>query len=414
MTDASEPWQLFPNLAADEYNALKADIAERGVLVPVEYDEDGNILDGHHRVRACRELGIKDWPTVTRGGMDDETKAEHVLTLNLSRRHLTREQRRELVKRLRVDRGWSLPRIAERLGVSVGTAHADAQSFSSESLPPRIEGSDGKSYAPTKPKPSPSIFTTSTRQQERAGAALRDLGEDAPAKTLDVKAAEKIARKRTKETQRQEVATHTPDPANCDIRQGDFRQVLDDLDGTVDAIITDPPYPHEYIPLLSDLSEHSARILKPGGICAVMIGQSYLPEVYRRLTEHLDYHWTVAYMTPGGQAVQLWERKVNTFWKPVLILTNGPHTSDRWFGDVSRSDVNDNDKRHHHWGQSESGTADLVERLSSPGDLVCDPFLGGGTTAAVALRLARRFVGAELDPDMIATARRRVASEVAA
>lgn len=418
MTD-STPWQLFPNLADDEYEALKADIAERGVLVPVEYDEHGNILDGHHRVRACRELGIKDWPTVTRGGMDDEAKAEHVLTLNLVRRHLTPSQLANLAASLRAQ-GWSFPRIAARLGYHDGSGAAKAASrstLSQDKVPGRITASDGRTMPTTykkKPTPAPSIFTTSTRQQERAGKALLDLGADAPAKAIDVKAAEKIARKRSKETQRQEVSAHTPDPDDCDIREGDFRQVLDGLDGTVDAIITDPPYPYEYMPLLTDLSEHAARILKPGGICAVMIGQSYLPEVYQRLTEHLHYHWTVAYITPGGQSAQLWDRKVNTFWKPVLVLTNGEPTSDRWFGDVSQSDVNDNDKRHHHWGQSESGTADLVERLTSPGDLVCDPFLGGGTTAAVALRLARRFVGCELDADMYAAARRRVAAEVAA
>ena len=37
-------YQLFPDLSPSEYEALKADIAENGVLVPVEYDEDGNIL----------------------------------------------------------------------------------------------------------------------------------------------------------------------------------------------------------------------------------------------------------------------------------------------------------------------------------------------------------------------------------
>jgi ParB-like chromosome segregation protein Spo0J len=406
---------LFPELAADEFAALKADIAERGVLVPVEYDEHGNVLDGHHRVRACRELGIKDWPTVTRGGMDDEAKAEHVLTLNLSRRHLTRDQRRELVKRLRVERGWSLRRIAGRLGVShVQVSRDVAEAGVTSVTPARVEGSDGKSYAAKKPEPAPSIFTPSNRQQERAGAVLRELGDTAPAKPIAVNAAERMARNRTKEAVRQEVAAHAPDPADCDLREGDFRQVLVGLDGTVDAIITDPPYPAEYLPLLSDLSDHAARLLKPGGICAVMIGQSYLPDVYRRLTERLHYHWTVAYLTPGGQAAQLWDRKVNTFWKPVIILTNGEPTAGRWFGDVSRSDVNDNDKRHHHWGQSESGTADLIERLTAPGDVVCDPFLGGGTTAAVALRLARKFVGAELEPEMVATARRRIAAEVAA
>ena len=40
---------VFP-LNSEEYAHLKRDIAENGVLIPVEYDEDGNILDGHHRV----------------------------------------------------------------------------------------------------------------------------------------------------------------------------------------------------------------------------------------------------------------------------------------------------------------------------------------------------------------------------
>jgi DNA modification methylase len=68
-----------------------------------------------------------------------------------------------------------------------------------------------------------------------------------------------------------------------------------------------------------------------------------------------------------------------------------------WIGDVTRSDVNDNDKDHHHWGQSESGMADLVNRLTKPGQLVCDPFVGGGTTALMALALNRRFIGCDVD-----------------
>jgi 16S rRNA G966 N2-methylase RsmD len=421
MTDHS-PWQLFPSLTDDEFAALKDDIASRGVLVPVEYDEHGQILDGHHRVRACSELGLKTWPRVVRSGMSDVEKRRHVRSLNLNRRHLTQAQKREQIAGALKDAPERTDRQHARdLGVhhtTVGAVRGDMEESGEIShFPVRQDPRTGNLSQPTvRPKPTltPSIFVQDDRQQERANAALQDLGDAAPPRTLNVTAAEKIVRNISKETQRQEVDTHTPDPDDCDIREGDFRQVLDGLDGTVDAIITDPPYPQEYIPLLSDLSEHAARILKPGGICAVMIGQSYLPEVYQRLTEHLHYHWTVAYMTPGGQAVQLWDRKVNTFWKPVLILTNGEREEGRWFGDVSRSDVNDNDKRHHHWGQSESGTADLVERLTSPGELICDPFLGGGTTAAVALRLARRFVGCEIEPEMIATSRRRIAREVAA
>lgn len=75
-----------------EYQRLKADIAKNGVLVPVEYDEEGNVLDGHRRLRACAELGIDDWPSIIRGELTEDEKIEHILALNLGRRHERRDQ----------------------------------------------------------------------------------------------------------------------------------------------------------------------------------------------------------------------------------------------------------------------------------------------------------------------------------
>ena len=121
--------------------------------------------------------------------------------------------------------------------------------------------------------------------------------------------------------------------------------------------------------MFTELAEACAAASVP--LVAVMSGQSYLPEVLRRLCEHLTYRWTLAYLTPGGQAVQLWAGKINTFWKPVLLF--GEPTE--WLGDVVSSKVNDNDKRFHTWGQSESGMADLVERLTKPGQPVKLPRL---------------------------------------
>lgn len=54
---------------------------------------------------------------------------------------------------------------------------------------------------------------------------------------------------------------------------------------------------------------------------------------------------------------------------------------------------------------SESGMRDLIERLTKPGDLVCDPFLGGGTTAVACLSLGRRFVGCDINADAVAAAK---------
>jgi site-specific DNA-methyltransferase (adenine-specific) len=176
----------------------------------------------------------------------------------------------------------------------------------------------------------------------------------------------------------------------------------------VDAIITDPPYPREYLHLYGQLAELAKSALKPDGVVAVMCGQSFLPEIMALMTPHLEYRWTMAYLTPGGQSVQVFPRKVNTFWKPVVVFGSARD----WIGDVVKSDVNDNDKRFHHWGQSESGMADLVERLTLPGDLVCDPFLGAGTTAVVCKALGRRFVGCDVDAEHVASALDRIKEAV--
>lgn len=45
---------------------------------------------------------------------------------------------------------------------------------------------------------------------------------------------------------------------------------------------------------------------------------------------------------------------------------------------------------------------------SRPGDLVLDPFAGAGTTGLVALRLGRRFLGLELNPEFVEMARNRI------
>lgn len=191
---------------------------------------------------------------------------------------------------------------------------------------------------------------------------------------------------------------------------GDFRNI--DIDPeSIDVMITDPPYPREYLPLYEALAERAATWLKPGGSLAVMVGQSYLPEIFEMMTPYLNYQWVVAYTTPGGQSAQLWQRKVNTFWKPVLWFVKGEYLG-KWLGDVARSAVNDNDKRFHDWGQSESGMADLIERFSEPGDLVLDPCCGAGTTGVVAMTLNRRFIGIDIDAENIRKSETRIQSLV--
>lgn len=177
--------------------------------------------------------------------------------------------------------------------------------------------------------------------------------------------------------------------------------------GSIDVIVTDPPYPEEYLPLYESLAREARRVLKDGALLVAMCGQSYLPSIYAMLGKHLLYHWTVAYLTPGGQSVQIFPRKVNTFWKPILIFSNGEYTGE-WFGDVCESAVNDNDKSLHDWGQSLSGMLDVIGRFSIEGDLILDPFTGASTTGAACLQLNRRFIGIDHDSEKIAQSATRL------
>ncbi len=218
---------------------------------------------------------------------------------------------------------------------------------------------------------------------------------------------------RREELEERKAAREIP-PADMPDACDRYRLLLSDLATTdieansVDCIITDPPYPAEFVELYAVLAERASLWLKPGGSLVAMAGHMHLPEVLAALSSGgLSYHWTAAYLTPGGQAHQNFPRRVNTFWKPVFWFVKGTYSGE-WIGDVFRSDVNDNDKRFHEWGQSESGFADLLKKFTKAGDVVCDPFMGGGTTGIVALAMNRYFIGVEKDPETFGIAKRRI------
>ena len=115
-------YQVMLELSLDEYSELKTDIKERGVMVPIEFDEFGNTLDGHNRLKICEELGITDYPKVIRAGMTEEQKRTHARKLNMARRQLSQEQRRDLIReQLKETPEKSDRQIAAALGVSNST-----------------------------------------------------------------------------------------------------------------------------------------------------------------------------------------------------------------------------------------------------------------------------------------------------
>lgn len=226
----------------------------------------------------------------------------------------------------------------------------------------------------------------------------------------------RLAEKRFKRVEREEEArkrTEEQPPireievGGAEIRHCDFRD-LDLPDASVDLIFTDPPYPGEYLHLWKDLSYFAALALKPSGLLVAYSGQYHLPTVIGSLGHNLEYLWTGTVVTPGLHN-QVQGRKVRSAAKPLLFYRCPDSEADcNWIDDAFVSEGRE--KEHHEWQQSLGAARYYIEKLTSAGDVVVDPFLGSGTTAVACKELERSFIGCDLDQGAVLSAGKRLAA----
>jgi len=349
-------------------------------LSPYRHDEI--LIDGHNRHAICTKHGI-EFETVEMEFADRESVMDWMDANQLGRRNLTPDA-------FRLALGRRYNRTRKGVGKPAGTILGQNEPISTAA---KLAKEHSVSEATVK----------------RAGKFAEEVA--AKPELQNAIATRQPVKKVIKETKRAEAKIELQKAVEeiAEAEESDAFEVrncsMDELISSgakIDCVISDPPYPKEFVHLYGNL----AKACADAGISrvAVMAGQSYLPEIISEMCKHLEYRWVIAYMTPGGQAVQQWQAKVNTFWKPIIVFGK----SEDWLGDVSTSKTNDNDKRFHGWGQSESGMIDLVSRLSKPGEVVCDPFLGAGTTGVVSLALGRKFIGCDIDESHCITAKARM------
>ncbi len=248
----------------------------------------------------------------------------------------------------------------------------------------RIEAEEEARQHPDKPVSMDQILKRAKRRERENG-----LREQRAVR-------EQSAREQIAETQ------DVPDLVVADLR--DWRPT------GVASIVTDPPYVGDSIPLYEALRDFAVDVLPEGGPLVVMTWQAILPDVIRAL-EHpeLAYRWCVCWRYANTENTADHARRVFDCWKPVLVYHRGTMPID---AAMIRDEISNKagDKDFHEWGQSVDGFERLVKTFSQPGDVVCDPFLGGGTTAVAALSQARRFAGCDVDSAAIETTRQRLES----
>lgn len=95
ITVNEEYQRLVPPVSSSEFESLKQSIKENGLYLPIVVNADGVVLDGHHRFRACKELGVET-RTETKTFDNNLLEKKFVIEANLKRRHLSDIQRAEL------------------------------------------------------------------------------------------------------------------------------------------------------------------------------------------------------------------------------------------------------------------------------------------------------------------------------
>lgn len=195
---------------------------------------------------------------------------------------------------------------------------------------------------------------------------------------------------------------------------GDCLEVMKGLpDGSVDAVVTDPPYAETYNYLWEPLGRESRRLLIVGGSLITLLGHYQVPFVTSVLGQYLRYWWELA-MVHRSYGARLPGKWVAVRWKPALW-----YVKERRVGHECPLDCVDvthigtkavgNIKANHEWGQPVEWFRHYIERLTPQTGTVLDPFMGSGTTGVACVQTGRNFIGMEIEPRYFEIAQKRIA-----
>lgn len=401
-TGKSKPkYKPLPDLPPEEFAALKQDIAVNRLHSPIDQDELGNTLDGHQRMRALQELGIKKYPVNVISGLTEQQKWEYAVTVNVLRRHLSSKAKRELIRQeLRRTPKRNNNWLAEMIGVDSKTVKRVREDMEATREIPKLthfEGRDEK-VRPTTYR----VVANTPNELIQARDKVQHLPPSCDGKVLDVVTAKRHARRHDRRKARQALQQAVRPLKDKDIQIyhcpfQDLIEIAGLQPATANSVLTDIPYGKEFVPELSDLAQFAERMLVPGGVLVVLSGQFYLDEVFTAFGSCLTYQWTMASVWTGDANV-IHPLSITSKWKPILVFSKG-----RWKAHGLMVDVltGQKEKELHKWQQPLGEVEQLVSYFSQPGDLIIDPCGGSFTTAEACRKMGRRFVGCDIDAEAV-------------
>jgi len=190
------------------------------------------------------------------------------------------------------------------------------------------------------------------------------------------------------------------------IYTGDSCELSQDIpDNSISCILTDPLYHAKHMHYYGWLAETAARVLKPGAWMFAYGGWITKEVLDLMYGKGLDYFMTIALVNKAGYP-RWWSKKLMIGFKPVYVFSKGTPTIMKWQANIADSDSID--KRYHVYGQGIGFAVEKIDMFTEPGDIVFDPFCGGGQIAEAAIVTGRRYLTFEIDPTTAQDARSRV------
>ena len=182
---------------------------------------------------------------------------------------------------------------------------------------------------------------------------------------------------------------------NYTLHLGDALEYIKTMSLHVDAVITDPPYgmkKADWDMQTIDITPILSRFDNVALFCGV-----------KGIHDYPKSNWTMAWVRSGSTQRNGSYKGFNN-WEPILIYGYDSISNDV----LSVANVPDNNIDHPTKKPIKLMRM-MVERLTHPGQVIFDPFMGSGTTGVAAIQLGRKFIGCEINPEYFAIAERRIA-----